>query len=412
MKLYYKIILVFIFIMGTYCSYSQEKRDVLGVPGAGPTTLDFSTYLNGLKNVPPIGPGYKIRDIFSLNLYKLDNSLPENAKSLNTTIDFPGQNNNNILGLGHDVGGLALRGCANSKITGLILINVPNNGSGLMQSFFYPKAHQKTPFVWLDDIEGIADFEDCGYCRKMKNIRSFVESIMASEPMLKPASNVLNEYVLSLTKPNPINTAVVWSNANGLTLNDLIGRNNGLGQIDLQACAEDGIASSFGSLAHDFLRNAINGIVGINKISISERINRINEADSKTRKNMMCRFSDKKLESDWRLRIVQDKVSYVTKPNSSSCESLDKEAFTALASNFLTPDEADVLYFTYCEPTYSISVIEPTSLIYSKSEQTLGSEYVTKEFKGTHYDPIFIGNYPFLLDFYDGNYGEAYRLPK
>jgi len=412
MKIYCKIILVFVFCIFTKTSNSQEKRDVLGVLGAGPTSFDFSTYLNGLKNVPPIGPGYKIRDIFSLLLYNYDNSLPVNAQKLNTTIDYPGQNNNNILGLGHDVGGLAIRGCANPKITGLILINVPNNGSGLMQSFFYPNLHQKSPSIWLDDIAGIADYEDCGYCNKMKNIREFVESIMASEPMLKPASNVPNEYVQSITKPNTQNTAVIWSNAKGLTLNDLIGRNNGLGQIDLQACAEDQIASSFGRLAHDFLMNAINSIAGINDISISERINRINKADINTRKNIMCRLSDKKLESDWRLRIVQDKVTFISKLSPFSCESLDEETYKLLVSYFLSPENAEALFMAYCKPSFNFSVIEPTSLVYSKSEQTLGNEYVTKEFYGTHFDPIFIENYPFLIDFFEGKYGDAYKLPK
>jgi hypothetical protein len=408
-----KAIFITFLVISPISIFCQQKRNVLAVPGAYPTSFLLDRYVNTLSNTPPIGPGFKIEPIFDLGVYVRESGLEDNIKRLDLMPqDFPNFNFDNILGIGHDVGGLALRGTTNLKITGKILINVPNNGSGLMQSFFYPTSKQKEPMSWIDDLERMSDYEECGYCDKIENIKKYIENILLSEPMLKPASNVPDEYVRSLTKPDPSNTAVIWSNANGLTLSDLLGRNNGLGPVDLQACAEDGIASSFGRIAHDFLMNAINGIAGINEISISERINRINGADRNTRKNIMCRLSDKKLESDWRLRIVQDKVTYISETNSSSCESLNKETFKALVSNFLTPNEADVLYFTYCEPTYSISVIEPTSLLYSKSEQTLGNEYVTKEFKGTHYDPIIIDNYPFLLDFFEGKYGDAYKLPK
>ncbi len=110
------IILIVAFFIIQQGLYGQiVPRDILAAQGAPGNSYNWNPEINNMK-----ADGYQIRPAFSIDYFSQSVTIAENVTKFDAGINLPIHNYTNVLGLGHDTGGLAIRGlkAQNDKITG------------------------------------------------------------------------------------------------------------------------------------------------------------------------------------------------------------------------------------------------------------------------------------------------------
>lgn len=441
---------------------AQPERDVLAVQGAPGNSFDWEPEINAMRSAPH---NYRIRSVFSILYFSNQNTVPINVVELDRTIKFPlhsGPSYANVLGLGHDTGGLAIRGLkeTNSDVTGQILVGTPNRGSNFLRELNSDNASELSPIEnFVKNIDEWKGGVDCPECNKTELLLEYLDRIK-DQPYSFGAINDPNSYYNLLPEVDHSTTAVIWGNAEGQTIGDLLGSTGGVqysSNVDLQGCAdrlreyaESDIAleeeiriinSTLGILPS--LLELIGGIVdrghgdggNVNPFDprtlwelASELIKSNTEtliADIRARHDidrdiqdlMICELANQRLEAEWIIKVMGE-------PTGVQQETIENPNYDAALCTFNTyncqynqyhPDHATFCLNQelYCHETVYIWVFEENDLVYTKTEQTIPNSLNEYRIWANHLqEQQWQRNQGPLIELYSGNRGPAFEVPK
>jgi pimeloyl-ACP methyl ester carboxylesterase len=447
------------FISGLLPLCAQNtSREVLFMSGSGATSPRWNYfYSNGATPA-----GYQMSTTNPLTPVGPYNpsaaSVAENANIVNGLI----ANKNNVLGIGHDGGGIVLRQMAkssNTKLSALILDGVPNQGSNAILQCL-PVGNQPPAISqFIDKLEDIkSGAQNCQQCQVIDAFKSWTDAIALDAPFygeLTPQSPTIT----GLGSPT-IPTAVIWGNADKdlYALDRLLSsRSNAAsgtyGDADYLDCyrrqleqhlktirdAEiDAIFFAVTGLLTNILKaeGAIkieNGapMVDTGKIadalaklteSIYKAVEKIRFAQKETAEMLECELIHQMMNIHWNMITsggYQVALQNALLPNDCSyCY----EQCSNEADQFMT-DICISECFAQCQEgppptltTIPTPVFKPSDGLLSRDEQLLAGAVKTYEAKQTNHfqeqswvNPAISG--PFQ-DLFDGNAGLAFKVPK
>lgn len=386
-------------------------RDVLAIPGTFSTSYDWHPQINAMKNFG----GYEIREVFSPSLWNWQATIPVNVINSDNMVNAPNHNFSGVLGIGHDVGGLTVRGLmqSNTNVTGALLVGTPNRGSSFFREIIFSDNNGLSNMEkWLNNLEQWKGEIECPDCDKTKALKDLIERIKKEE-YAKGAINDPNGYYNTLPAISGP-AGIIWGNSGDQTLGDLLGSTGGSTSqsfLDIEGCADrlksireasleqeefidklDMVTSVFSSVISFFkIQVQIKGEDGkpmsIDKIltSVSTFITSITNTIKQTIINsseladdrkelLLCELANQRLEAEWRLRVIggNSEVSFEEVINPNYNDALCQQYSFQCEFNTQDPAHSTYCYYAdmYCHGTQQIIVTEPTDLIFTKTEQT------------------------------------------
>lgn len=166
------------FALGTLGTFAQGQRATLWLRGIITTSNNFTNTQTGVSNA-----GYQFDAINEFAYNSVAEGIAGSATRFSNQLDQ--EDRQNVLAIGHDFGGLVLRRLAaqNSRVTGVILLGVPNRGSVALERILPPT------FGGAPEIDGyikaIGAFRsaanDCEDCDILTAFESFVDEIQGLE---------------------------------------------------------------------------------------------------------------------------------------------------------------------------------------------------------------------------------------
>lgn len=417
--------------------YSQN-RNVLWLGGIGATSSRWDKAIMAAEV-----EGYKLTEVNTFNYAPQTNGIAGSANQMNT--EMLGGNINDVLGIGHDGGGIILRQMANApdtKLSAIILDGVPNHGSKVLQKML-PINGQNDMQLLVDRVIAFrSNANNCNACRIVEAFQKWVSDVNLYEQKYReylPNSPVMN----SLGLPD-VPCAVIWGNESedALTLTRLLGsRSNSVlegndseylecykdeirdRQAEINAAFLDGIVQSVVTAAEavgKFMKPTGSSIaegVGKSINSIYEGIKAVRKRDKELAELLECEMVHQGLNGYWNL-IVTDGYTAV---NQDIVEEYD-----CCETCYGEPDAQVQGYcFSYCmqldypctrTTTITYYQYEPHDGLLSKSEQLLEGAVKTYEVKKVnHFQEQFWSQQPVkdaFVDLFNGNAGIAFRVPK
>lgn len=435
------------------CYAQTNPRDLLLVPGATSTSYSWDYFAASIKNPVSSGGGaYKIREVFSPLVYNGNGTVETNGAIINDMLNTPTKNYNNVLAIGHDMGGLALRATNFEKISGQILVGTPNNGSRLITDVVVSSSSVLKFEKFIDQLVDARGGVVCDDCNKIDNIKKLIKEMKENSDGLYGGAYDPNFGLYNLLPVHP-NTIVIWGNADGQGLTNLISNSSGLSDTQLKACELNKKklrASVVKELKTDRIFNRINEVSSVvnNVLSIiitrksSEGLNIISDISSKIsslvtaikeeiettkkineaqRQQLICELFDTALESEWKLKVSSGNIEEITvEENELVCQQLIAEFNNG---GFPCDNEPYICSYTYnmyqqqiaANCGYSYLQIEPNDLLYTRSEQCFSNSLniPTYEIAANHFqEQKWEYNRPVLDPIFSGSLGAAYVIPK
>ncbi len=424
-----------------------NDRFLMAIDGAGSLSHDWFNFLNVLR----FQKGYKFSNLNDIFTYPYSSPISNGATYISNRINNPPNglmDVNNVLGIGHDIGGLALRGAQvmNSDLSALILVGTPNNGSSLLRDLLRPQNSWDFE-EWLNSLERFKGKIDCPDCDKITSMRTLLKKLATQALPLSGAAKGDNRgYYNGLQIPT--NTAVLWGNAGINDLNQFIGAAAGptsSSSIDLAACARREKTVNQILLKNAYLEKKIKTVTGFWS-NITKYVDGIIKAGTKPwelaktigdfisssseqaleaiklqegiseleREALICSLTDSRLESEWRLRIASNELSAANVPNPnfspSECQYWTNQySILPAAYHFMIDMRIEI----YC-PEYEVTFhVEPHDLVYTRSEQVIPEIDLTYEIKANHFQEQDWGfNGSVLEPLFNGSQGAAFKIPK
>ncbi len=445
-------IVIITFFISNNMAAQVIPRDVIAIPGTHSTSYDWHPQINAMKNIGE----YEIREVFSPSLWNWQATIPVNVVNTDSMVNVQNHNFTNVLGIGHDVGGLTVRGLmeTNPDVSGALLVGTPNRGSSFFREIIFSDNNGLSNMEkWLNNLEQWKGDIECPDCDKTKALKDLIERIKKEE-YAKGAINDPNGYYNTLPAiSGPV--GIIWGNSGEQTLGDLLGSTGGSSSesfIDIEGCADrlksireasieqeefidrlDLVTSVFTSVTNFFkiqvkkkdekgeplglgtiLTNVSSFITSITN-TIKQTIINSSDITTKNKELLLCELANQRLESEWRLRIIggNSEVGFeeVINPNYNAalCQQYSYQC------EFNTQDPAHSTYCynvqLYCHNTQQIIVTEPTDLVFTKTEQTYpGVE--AKMILANHYQEQQYAKYKTTYDhFFQNSHDELY-IPK
>lgn len=191
------------------------QRAVLGIRGMSTTSSgsNINGLINGAKN-----EGYKINYLGSVP-FNYDPSAGVVASSALIKEELQKQDANDVLGIGHDYGGIVLKNMNSSQVSAMILDGVPNNGSEAIQKMIEKDGSGKFRVQKLfSDLKTLSGAGDCATCNFETRLNEFIDDIQSNSKAWKdvtPNSPLLGK------KPS-VPYAILWGNIGDKGLSSLI----------------------------------------------------------------------------------------------------------------------------------------------------------------------------------------------
>jgi len=442
------IITACFFLCHILVAQPTPPKDVLAVQGAPGNSYDWQPEINVMRN-----NGYLIRDVFSTIYFSTSNTVPVNVTALDETVKIPYHNYSNVLGMGHDAGGLAIRGLRqdNDDITGQILVGTPNRGSNFLRELNNNEVGD------LSSIENFVNIIDewkggveCPDCNKSELLLEYLDGIK-NEPYSFGAVNDPNAYYNLLPEVDHSTTAVIWGNAEGQTLGHFLGSRGGIqysSNADLQDCAdrlrdyaESDIALEEEILlineTRSFFARFLN-ILGAGKdpeFSISSIIAAIaenietkaqeliaeiraeHEIDQQIKDLMICELANQRLEAEWIVKVQGEPSGLVPVEveNPNYDEGLCTSNTYNCQYNQYHPDHATFCLNQelYCHETIYQLQYEENDFVYTRTEQTIPNSLNEYRIWANHLqEQQWERNKVPLMELFNGDRGPAFEVPK
>lgn len=436
---------------------SAQNRDALWLNGIGATSASWDNSKAG-----SIAGGYDFNNISTFSYTPHLNNITSSASQMNTQIS----GNNNVLGIGHDGGGIILRQMAKdpqSKLSALILDGVPNQGSKTLKKMLPENGvNQMTAFI--NEINAFkSGAQSCQACQAITAFSDWINSVNSFEERYReytPESPVMN----NLGTP-AIPYAVIWGNedeSDGLILTRLLGsranlvidgNDNGYlecfrdeindrlkelndQKFDAQAMAVLGIASAINKLNGVVSVNAETGAVTIDNGKIIESalgtlsaikslITALKKIDTQLGEILECELVHQVLNLRWNLLVSGEFTAAPIElqvPDAVCCDEcypapdpqIQGYCFSVCFNGPAVPNSPGFCY-QYEPQTLYYFIQTPHDGLLTRNEQLLSGAAKTYEAKKTnHFQEQFWFNTsvrPALTDLFDGNAGTAFLVP-
>jgi len=449
-----KIFLIFglLCLSGVVHLYAQTPRKTLWLSGPGLTSPQWLNTI-GIAQME----SYKFDQVNTWQYYNNTNAndIPTWAQQFNTQMANAGQTD--VLGIGHDAGGLILRYMAQLQSTNglnaIILDGVPNQG-GAVFSKLTPTSDgilSEAQRLVNNALNYRTQAQNCVACRTIEATQSYINTFAVSSiadyyRQLKPGSPLIT----NLQTPT-IPYAVIWGNENddalGLTRLMSSWSNAGLQGQDREylECMgkelEQRLVSANQNFAISTLR-AIAGLAGaVSKLKLSQPgtvgaviestlnavatgLRGLYDLKNEFREILECELVHQALNAKWTLMNFPYNAitETITVPNCYSLISCD-DCWTQYASDH---DDQILGYCLsvcneqICDGTTTATVTylvpEPNDALYTKTEQSLAGAAKTYEAISCNHMQESFWLYPTVrdafTDLFNGGAGAAFVVPK
>lgn len=418
-----------------------QNRNTLWLNGIGATSSRWSSAITAAQQA-----GYDLNEINTFFYAPHLNGVAGSADLMNTQLS--NQNYQDVLGIGHDGGGIILRQMANnntSPLSAIILDGVPNQGSKVIQKML-PNNNVNDMNALINQVLAFkSNANQCNACRIVETFQSWVNDVNANEQKYREYQP--NHPTMQNLGTPTIPYAVIWGNEDqdALVLTRLLGSRaqsvlygDDTGYLECykdeiedrrQAINDrfvDGVALSIITASEavgKFLK-----VVQFNPASIAEgvtaslkalyqSIQSIRNRDRELAELLECEMVHQGLNAYWNL-IVTDGYTLVTQQFT--------EEYDCCETCYDEPDSQVQGYcFSWCmqqdwpcirTTTLSFYQYEPHDGLLSKSEQLLAGAQKTYEAKKTnHFQEQFWSQQPVrdaFVDLFNGGAGAAFQVPQ
>lgn len=417
---------------------NAQNRNTLWLNGNGATSVSWNRAVTAAQN-----EGYDFNRVNTFFYAPHLNGVVGSANQMNAQLND--ENYTDVLGIGHDGGGIILRQMANaqdSRLSALILDGVPNQGSRVLEAML-PQGTTNQMTTLINQVLAFkSNANQCNACRIVEAFQDWVNAVNANEQKYReyqPNSPVMN----NLGTPS-MPYAVIWGNEDedALVLTRLLGSRaqavlwgDDTGYLEcyrdeiedrrrlINDTYFDGLAQSVitaASAVGKFLKPTGPNIAdGVSKglEAIHKAIQAARRRDREMAELLECEMVHQGLNGYWNL-IVSDGYTPVTTHIT--------EEYDCCETCYGEPD-AQVQGYCFawcmtlewpCTRTYTVThyEYEPHDGLLSKSEQLLAGAAKTYEAKkANHFQEQFWTQQPIkdaFVDLFNGGAGAAFQVPK
>jgi pimeloyl-ACP methyl ester carboxylesterase len=429
-----QISLLFFALLSNYII--AQDRNTLWLGGIGATSSRWEKAIKAAED-----GGYQFNEVNTFNYAPQNNGVAGSATQMNAEMEA--NNVNNVLGIGHDGGGIILRQMAkapNNKLSALILDGVPNQGSKVLQKML-PISGQNDMQLLVDRVLAFkSNANDCNACRIVEAFQKWVNDVNVHQQKYQeylPSSPIIS----NLGTPN-IPYAVIWGNESedALTLTRLLGsRSNSVlegNDTDYLECYKDEIRDRQAAINAAFLDGIVQSVItaaeAVGKFldptpnigsavatsikTIHEGIKAVRNRDKDLAELLECEMVHQGLNGYWNLIVSDGNYTPVTTEGTlefDCCETCYGE----------TDSQVQGYCFSWCMgleyPCTNTFITtyyqyELHDGLLSKSEQLLdGAAKVYEAKKVNHFQEQFWSQQPIkdaFVDLFNGNAGIAFRV--
>lgn len=437
---------------------AQVERNTVWLKGLGPTSAPWLNAQSYAKQTL----GYKLKVISDDNYLPHQDGVVGSANAMNLVINSG--NFSDVLGIGHDGGGLTLRQMSkapDSKLTAIILDGVPNQGSAALQKLLPdpsdPAGLSPVDFLINEVLAFKSNATNCNACQIVENFKIIANAVKANASKYReysPNSSVIQ----NLGTPN-IPYAVIWGNEtieDGLSLTRMLGSRaqsavlgDDKGYLD---CYQDELRDRKTAINNEALNRTLDNVLGLaNTVSnfvvaavvagsgapppssvgnvitgyidaIFKQVKAVRAKDIALAEILECELVHQALNAQWSLLVSSTYTHYVGTYTYeidgldgclASCEGEpDPQVYGSCVSDCYLYPPPPVL----ATGTYDYYTQEPHDGLLTQTEQSLPGAVKTYEAKSiNHFQEQFF-NYqqiegPFV-DLFNGNAGLAFKVPK
>ena len=260
------ILFLFLFF-GGLSSLMAQDRNTIWLYGFPPTSGGWNSSISLART---IGWDFTVANTFGYPLGGMP--ISNVGEAMNNTI----AGMDDVLGIGHDAGGIVLRSMAqnpDSKLSAMILVGTPNQGMGVLDKLLSrvptDPGYKSDVERMIEQLKGLKsaanDCQDClildafeGWAKEIKNNQSDFEELLPNSPTMT-----------NLGAPT-IPTAVIWGDAttsDGLSITRLLGS---LSQVGLKGddrayleCYQDAIQDRLNALQLQTLNAQVDALLSV-----------------------------------------------------------------------------------------------------------------------------------------------------
>ncbi|MBX2891431.1 MAG: hypothetical protein KF734_10920 [Saprospiraceae bacterium] len=430
-------------LFGLTTTLNAQNRNTVWLGGNGATSTSWDRAITAAEN-----EGYDFNEINTFFYAPHINGVVGSADQMNTQL--VNENRTDVLGIGHDGGGIVLRQMAKSqgsRLSALILDGVPNQGSQVLKKMLPAGTNNQMNDLIAQVLAFKSNANQCNACRIVEAFQDWINDVNANEEKYReyqPDHPVIN----NLGTPS-IPYAVIWGNEDedALVLTRLLGSRaqavlwgDDTGYLEcyrdeiedgrqlINDRFVDGIAQSIITAAEavgKFLKpgdgplplpNFAAGVANALK-SIHQKIQAIRNRDREMAELLECEMVHQGLNGYWNLIASDGYTPVITHVT---------EEYDCCETCYGEPD-AQVQGYCFawcmtlewpCTRTYTVThyTYEPHDGLLSKSEQLLAGAAKTYEAKKTnHFQEQFWSQQPIkdaFVDLFNGGAGAAFQVPK
>jgi hypothetical protein len=391
----------------------NDSRNVLWVKGASPTSHGWS----GMK-IEMASQGFKYTDLMN-SFYTPENGVLDAKNQINAMAG----DGDEILGIAHDFGGIALRYAQleNQNITAMILCGVPNQGSlAILNSIIADGDGALTKSQRIAEvIEAIKTDDDCEDCNVTGLFKSWIDEIAGGSDFYRDIANgspFINEINQAANLPT-VPYLVLYGTVEDFSLTRMLS-SRGFPHSDSDAlvqCYEQRLREARGNAHVDYAHAAVgntlgflNGlrafVKGLGNLNVGQilgaasdfilerrqqilnQIQAVRERNQELARITRCRLANDMLEAEWMLTMLDGAYDEVEVPIYMD-NTLEWLACVSSCDVWLEPmPQANPECFEACgEPvvatmvTTTVFVIQPTDGLLSAAEQQLAGPHLAAD---------------------------------
>lgn len=198
-------------------SAQGNARDILWITGPSPSSP--SSWTKAKFQAQAANYKFNAVNIFPYEFSPLSNSVPNWAGELNTRLS--NQNNSDVLGIGHDAGGLVLRYMSqlqsSANLSAMILDGTPNQGGEIFRKLTRdpqsPSLESEAQRLVKDALAYRTLAQNCNGCQTINRTQDFVSQFALSNVSEYYRNNLMpgSPTIEGLQTPT-IPYAVIWGN--------------------------------------------------------------------------------------------------------------------------------------------------------------------------------------------------------
>lgn len=453
MNYFYVIILavVCVLVNAPISKAQQNSRNTVWVDGSTQTSHGWFDFKYDLKQ----RTDFEFEDLIDINFL---NAIGQGTAFSANYIDGRIGNEQNVLGVGHGFGGIALRYAQNqnSGISAMILSGVPNQGSRTLRHTTKTVTGGKTRAQWvIEQIEGLKAGNNCQDCNVTGIFKNWVDALKAGESFLSeltPDSDIIKDINKTENLPS-VPYIVLFGVVDNFSLTRMMDTKTSFSDGDnLVRCYQARIREEKKRVSDQELRNTIENVTGFyantlnfmadiiesvtnplniisavgnfiqsQSASIVQSLEKKANIDAEFARILRCELANKTLEAEWLL------LSHNYNYEVEEVQVLNPQLYDECLLHCGIRDAQGLINLMECHQ-YCIGAssqttvvtaykVEPTDGLLSESEQKLPGANLQAEIKlpnTNHFQETLHSQAVVVEAFEDifmGNYGAAFMVP-